>query len=584
LKKLILLFSLMLLLSIPVFAAQPEMRGVWVSTVYNLDYPSASALSSAQLKAEADKIIEDAAKCGFNTIFLQVRPCLDAVYPSEIYPWSQFISGTQGAPPDGNFDILDYYIRECHKRAIELHAWINPYRVTVSSFESLEDGLASLSPSNPAVRYSDHVRFGNDKKLYLDPGEPAVRALVADGVSEIIKNYDIDGIHFDDYFYPDAGFDDTVTYIKYGSNFESIGDFRRDNVNKTLELVHNICKNADIPFGVAPFGIWANKTSHLKGSDTRGNQSYYNHYADSLYWVEKGLLDYVAPQLYWEIGSTEGEFETLVLWWKDAVKSTGVNLYIGLAAYRSDDADSHSIWYNGKELKRQLDMLDIYSHTDGVILFRMKSASENEEISSLLSGRFSYPMPEIGPPIFIKNSRSLSILSPSSGSRAVINDRLNVSCLSSGGSSVYALSGNNLSRLMESAEGYTGNINITKTSGILFINNENGVLSVASASLELLSSKNKNALTDIFWERDEEYTKITFITQYPAAADCEIRDNYLVLTVSPCRVGLLFECPDIMYMISEKTKSGVRYTFALDEAPKDYYVEEKKDRIVLYFK
>ena len=371
-KKLISAIILALVLSVPCLAAEPEVRGVWVSTVYNLDYPSESGITPAEMMHEADDIIDSAAAAGMNTIILQVRPCCDAIYPSEIFPWSQYISGKQGQAPEGGFDPLDYFIDQCHTRGIKLQAWINPYRVTVKSFTSIEEGLATLSSLHPAYVHPEWVRLGADGRLYFDPALPDVQELIVDGVREILDNYEVDGIHLDDYFYPDGGFDDIVSYEKLGTDYTNIGDFRRDNVNCIVRELYSLVKSYGVTFGISPFGIWANQSSEPRGSQTVGGQSYFDHYADTLKWIVEGWIDYVAPQLYWPIGSTEGEFEILLRWWRSVTEGSGVDLYIGIGAYRTLDADPSSSWYEGAEVKKQLDLIDIYGKTDGVIFFRQR--------------------------------------------------------------------------------------------------------------------------------------------------------------------------------------------------------------------
>jgi len=289
-KKLILFIILTVAVSLPCYAKEPQVRGVWVSTVYNLDYPSEAGISPAQMMHEADEIITSAARAGINTIFLQVRPCCDAIYPSEIFPFSQYISGVQGQQPEGGFDPLDYFIDRCHEMGIELHAWVNPYRVTVSRFTSIEEGLATLSPAHPARLHPQWVRLGKDGRLYFDPALPEVLELITDGVREILDNYDVDGIHLDDYFYPDGGLDDSGSFELYGGGFDNIGDFRRDNVDRAVKSLHQLAEEYNTTFGISPFGIWANRMSNLSGSNTIGGQSYYDHYADTLKWIKEGWL------------------------------------------------------------------------------------------------------------------------------------------------------------------------------------------------------------------------------------------------------------------------------------------------------
>lgn len=308
--------------------ADVEMRGIWVSTVINLDYPAAPTASEQELKKQADEILDNAAALGFNTVFLQVRPCADAFYQSDLYPWSIYLTGTQGEAPENDFDPLAYWVAGAHQRGLELHAWINPYRVTRAAAE-----WDKLAADNPAKMHPEWVVKYKDN-YYFDPGIPAVRQLVIDGVEELLENYAVDGIHMDDYFYPGTDFDDAATYAKYGAGFADIGDWRRDNVNQLVQGLHKFMeKNAPkADFGISPAGIWASKTLNPAGSNTTSTySSYYNMYADTKLWVEEGWLDYIAPQIYWERGHKTADFTALLDWWCDVTSSTGVKLYIGLA-------------------------------------------------------------------------------------------------------------------------------------------------------------------------------------------------------------------------------------------------------------
>ena len=583
-RKILLFLSLIFIMALPCLAAEPELRGTWVSTVYNLDYPSNRGLSQTQLKKEADEIIGSAAEMGLNAIFLQVRPECDAIYPSQIFPWSQYLSGTQGTAPDGNFDALEYFINAAHYHKIQLHAWINPYRITVSAYDTLEEGIASLSENHPAKLNPHWILYGNDKKLYLDPAIPEVQQLILDGIEEIAKNYNVDGIHLDDYFYPDGGFDDSASFKTYGSSFDNIEDFRRNNVNKIVKALYSICKQNNLTFGISPFGIWANSTHNELGSLTAGNQSYYSHYADSRLWVKEGWLDYIAPQLYWAIGSYEGEFEKLLLWWRDTVSGTGVNLYIGLAAYRSADSTNDSTWYNGREIIQQLKMLDMYGQTNGVIFFRHGTLMQCNNLYNYLDANYTYPLPEIGDPIFIKNSRQINIISPQKGSKTVSNIGFDVECSAPNGSLVYAVSDNSFSSLTRKGNSYVGEISSKAKGGMLFICDRNGFLSIKAVGTSILSSKKINSLVNIDWHEKEGYTILTFYTKYPAAAHTYIKNGYVNLEISPARVGLVFECDNISTMVCEKLDGYVKYIFDMYTPPNECYVKEYNNRIEVYIK
>jgi len=582
-KKLILFIILTVAVSLPCYAKEPQVRGVWVSTVYNLDYPSEAGISPAQMMHEADEIITSAARAGINTIFLQVRPCCDAIYPSEIFPFSQYISGVQGQQPEGGFDPLDYFIDRCHEMGIELHAWVNPYRVTVSRFTSIEEGLATLSPAHPARLHPQWVRLGKDGRLYFDPALPEVLELITDGVREILDNYDVDGIHLDDYFYPDGGLDDSGSFELYGGGFDNIGDFRRDNVDRAVKSLHQLAEEYNTTFGISPFGIWANRMSNLSGSNTIGGQSYYDHYADTLKWIKEGWLDYVAPQLYWEIGSLEGDFEALLRWWRSATEGSGVDLYIGLGAYRADDADISSGWYKSKEILRQLDMIDLYGQTEGVVYFRYRSVTNSSELYEYISDSYTKAVPDPSPPVFYTGG-SLTVISPMMNERAVGGEYIRVECRGDSGSALYAMGNGSFEALAIRGLQYSAPIKTDNDYAITVLNERSGLVSLRITAIELLDNKNSCSLYDIDCQEVGEYTAVTFHTDSPATARCSADGRYITLDISPCRSAVLFECEKIKYMVTEKKAYGIRYIFALTGPASEYYIDTYDDRIILFIR
>ena len=368
--------------SILATSSNREFRGVWVVTALNLDYPSKPTTNSSILKTQAINILDTAKSLGFNAIILQVRPSGDAFYKSKIFPWSKYLTGKQDRAPSDNFDPLSFYIQEAHKRGLELHAWINPYRITASSFDS----NTNLSPTNPAVLHPDWVVKYSDNKLYLNPGIPQVRKLIIDGVEEIIRNYNIDGIHLDDYFYPGTDFPDSKTFKAYGKGYSTIANWRRANNDKLIEGIHNLIHKIKpkIKFGVSPTGIWANRSQNIYGSNTKGKQSYYDLYSDTRGWVKKKYLDYIAPQIYWDIGNSSSDYKTLVNWWGNVVKNTGVKLYIGQAAYKTGNVNSLSPWYGVSEINRQRQLNKTISSINGTIMFRYASIVKNPNLCKLL--------------------------------------------------------------------------------------------------------------------------------------------------------------------------------------------------------
>lgn len=333
-----------------------EVRGVWIATVNNINYPSQPGLSAEALKAELDDILKTVSEANLNTIYFQVRPSADALYHSDIFPTSVYLSGKNGQEADQNFDPLAYLTKAAKQYQIDIYAWLNPLRVTYYSIP-----LSDLSAEHPASLHPDWVVSYADGMSYFDAGIPEVRQLVADGITEIVSRYDVAGIIFDDYFYPypktgDDGaiipFDDSDTYEKYGQErFSDIGDFRRESVNELVKLSYEAVK-ASAPhcsFGIAPFGIWQNDDGKNGGSETKGLSSYSALYADSLAWIEGGYLDFIAPQIYWQFSSAAAPFGELVRWWNEQTENTDVKLLISHAIY------NYEAWATPGETAQQVE-------------------------------------------------------------------------------------------------------------------------------------------------------------------------------------------------------------------------------------
>ena len=345
-------------------------RGVWIASVMNIDFPSKPGLSVEQIKSEIKTILNNVEKSKLTDVFLQVRPTGDALYNSKIFPVSEYLSGTQGTChfDMDEFDPLEYWIAEAHKKGIRIHAWINPYRITRSpSGKSTQ--LSQLSKNNPAKLHPDWTVKYADGQIYYNPGIPEVRSLVFDGIMELVDNYDIDGIHMDDYFYPypvnvknssgksvKATFDDSATYKKYGSAFKNIDDWRRDNVNSLVRGIYEAIKfkNPSVLYGVSPFGIWALKKDNANGMNiSAGLQSYYELYCDSRLWVKNDWVDYICPQIYWSMETTSNPFDKIYSWWADVCKNTNVKLIAGHGAYRIEKGASQG-WGDNTQIERQL--------------------------------------------------------------------------------------------------------------------------------------------------------------------------------------------------------------------------------------
>ncbi len=354
LLQMILALAMIINLAPTAFASGGEgdmpIRGFWVATVYQINYPEKNTTDPAKLKEYADEILDNAVELGFNTVFLQVRPTADSFYKSDIFPWSKYISGNQGVAPKDGFDPLEYWVEEAHQRGLELHAWINPYRVAVSKTD-----FNAMAANHPAKINPDLVVAHTNGQYYFNPALPEAQELVSEGVREIVENYDVDGVHLDDYFYPSEDFDDAEEYEKYGGDYDNIGDWRRNNVDTLILDLQGIVRGEGKKFGISPSGIWANKDSDTpEGSNTRGYESYTTACADTRKWVKNEWVDYIVPQIYWNIGYSIADYEHLAHWWADVVSGTDVELYIGMADYRVVEDNPESVWYKDAELRRQL--------------------------------------------------------------------------------------------------------------------------------------------------------------------------------------------------------------------------------------
>lgn len=379
---------------------EEEFRGVWVSSVYNLDFPSTVGLSENQYKKEYKELLDNLEELNMNSVIFQVRPKLDAFYKSNINPWSEYLTGKQGTEP--GWDPLEWMIEETHNRNMEFHAWFNPYRVTTATEreKSIIEELETLSEKNWARNNQDSVyRF--DGKLYLNPGDPKVINYINETIMEVVENYNIDAVHFDDYFYPfkrDSGKwyweGEEDTYNKYNGGIADIADWRRSNVDKLVETLHKSIRNYNsktgnaVQFGISPFGIWGHMENSklvsrgFEGSYTpsTSSSSYEHQFADTRKWVKNNWIDYIAPQIYWTFDTKAAPYGELVHWWADAVKDTNVHLYIGQASYRINDTlNTASSWQNPEEISNQLKFNSKYDEIKGSIFFSYKSLLKSEE-------------------------------------------------------------------------------------------------------------------------------------------------------------------------------------------------------------
>lgn len=297
-----------------------EFRGAWLHTVFQDQYHKQN---TAQNKKYLTDQLDKLKAAGVNAVVFQVRPQADAFYPSKLEPWSRFLTDN-GQSPSPAWDPLQFMIDEAHARGMELHAWLNPYRVTSSAKQVL--------PKNHIYHKHPEWFVKYDGKTYFDPGLPESRKFITDVVMDIVTRYDVDGIHFDDYFYPypvaGKDFPDSKSYAKYGEGMDK-GDWRRSNVDKLIKGLHEKISATKpwVIFGISPFGIWRNKSTDPRGSETDGLQNYDALYADVLLWAKNGWVDYLLPQLYWDLEHKRASYLKLVDWWNR--NSQGRHLYIG---------------------------------------------------------------------------------------------------------------------------------------------------------------------------------------------------------------------------------------------------------------
>ncbi|MDI3441040.1 glycoside hydrolase family 10 protein [Erwinia sp. V90_4] len=365
---------------------QPPLRGVWLATVSRLDWPpvasvnasSAAARISQQQKALTDKL-DKLKSLGVNAVFFQVKPDGTALWASKILPWSDMLTGEIGKDP--GYDPLQFMLDEAHKRGMKVHAWLNPYRVSVNTKASTVAELnrtLSLHPASVYVLHKEWIRTAGDR-FVLDPGIPEARDWITSIVAEVVARYPVDGVQFDDYFYAESAgsmLNDSQTFRTYGQGFASKADWRRHNTQQLIEQVSRTIKQLkpDVEFGVSPAGVWRNLSHDAAGSDTRGAAAYDEAYADTRRWVQQGLLDYIAPQLYWPFARQAARYDVLAKWWADVVKPTHTRLYIGIALYKvGEPSKNEPDWMIGggvPELKKQLDLNESVPQINGTILFR----------------------------------------------------------------------------------------------------------------------------------------------------------------------------------------------------------------------
>jgi uncharacterized lipoprotein YddW (UPF0748 family) len=368
-----------------------DLRGAWIATVANIDWPSDRNLPVEDQKKELINILDRLKESGINAVFFQVRTECDALYNSSIEPWSYWLTGQQGKKPDPYYDPLDFIITEAHNRCMELHAWFNPYRAVgkVDRFE--------LASNHVSIKHPDWIlQFGEMKML--NPGIPEVRNYILSVIEDVIKRYNLDGVHFDDYFYPYTPIknEDSTTYELYKGNFSDINEWRRNNINSLITDTYKLISitNPKIKFGVSPFGIVENKYT-----GTSGFESYNVLYSDPIFWLNNKTIDYICPQLYWKIGHRSNDYRKLLPWWINI--KNGRQLFIGHFSTKFMEES-----YTGSKLEmgNQLRLDKATGNVDGDVYFSAKSICNNFSGLSDSMRLFWYRYPAIPPAMCWKDS------------------------------------------------------------------------------------------------------------------------------------------------------------------------------------
>jgi uncharacterized lipoprotein YddW (UPF0748 family) len=368
-----------------------ELRAVWIATVENIDWPSNRNLNPSQQRQEFITIIEAHKRTGINAVFVQVRAAADAFYGKGVEPWSEWLTGKQGKAPEPYYDPMEFMIEECHARGIEFHAWLNLNRVANKSSKT-------FAANNVGKLHPDWTLDYDSYKLF-NFGLPEVRDYINDVTQNIVKNYDIDGIHFDDYFYPytvtGQTLKDEAAFKQYGQRFDTKNDWRRNNIDALIKQIGDgiAATKPYVKFGISPFGVWRNKKDDPKGSNTQAGQtSYDNLFADTKKWTKAGWIDYMMPQIYFSTQFDKVPFKTLTDWWLSNRNER--HLYIGQGAYRvGDPKQNDRAWGDVSEMPNQMRFLRKQSGVNGSVFFSSKSLINNKLgfADSLRKDFYQYP-------------------------------------------------------------------------------------------------------------------------------------------------------------------------------------------------
>jgi uncharacterized lipoprotein YddW (UPF0748 family) len=382
-----------------------EFRGVWIATVANIDWPISGTDSWEKQKKDYLALLDYYQGLHFNAVIVQIRTAGDALYPTKLAPWSKYLTGSQGTPPKTQEDPLAWMITAAHQRGLEFHAWLNPYRAT------MDLNTAGLNPNHDFHKHRNWMlKYGT--KWYYDPGLPEVKAHLLQIISEVVDTYEIDAIHFDDYFYPyrepNLEFPDQASYAAYKKSGQSKDDWRRQNVDELILALSETIKSKKpwVQFGISPFGVWRNQSKDPKGSPTQAGQTNYDDlFADVLLWMKNGWIDYLIPQLYWSMEHRLASHRILADWWSNT--SYGVPIYLGNGPYKIRD-DSDAAWKEPKELITQVHYGRTLPQIQGNAFFSAKSMyQKNQDIAQLLKTEV-YDRPVLPPAFEPKSSVRIS--------------------------------------------------------------------------------------------------------------------------------------------------------------------------------
>ena len=370
---------------------EDDVRGCWISNVANIDTPK--GLSVDDYKAHLIGILDNMKGYNMNTAVFQVRPCNDAYYPSKLNPWSKYITGVEGKDP--GFDVLAFFIEEAKKRGIKVHAWMNPYRVDTVDVRTVnmtkDEYLDTLSEGNWARIHKEHTVLDGVSKIILAPSHPEVIEFVTESIMEVARNYDVEAVHIDDYFYPYAKVPEATEqedYLKYRDNeTQSFDDFRRMNVDKMIKSVSDALKKMyaetgkKVEFGISPFAVYRTHSSIVENGWDKGSynfasalQCYSELYSDVYKWMVEGWIDYVAPQNYFSFERRDVAYHDVAWWWSNICNETGTKLYMGQGIYHMGATEGwgHETWQNPEEINNQLKFNCNFENIRGTIFFTYK--------------------------------------------------------------------------------------------------------------------------------------------------------------------------------------------------------------------